>query len=58
MGDYYQLGNIVTIKCSGETGEVIGIAHYVSSESQVLLRYKCADGRAVESWWNFSALAD
>lgn len=50
------LGTDATITCSGESGRVIGVANYETSEPQALLRYKAADGRAVESWWNVSAL--
>lgn len=53
----FELKQTVTIAASGERGEVIGRAEYVTSEPQYLLRYKCADGRAVESWWAESALA-
>lgn len=52
----YELGSKLTISCSGEEGEVIARAEYLTSENQYLLRYKAADGRAVESWWNESAL--
>lgn len=51
-----QLGDKMKIKCSGETGEVIGRAVFPTAESKILLRYKSADGRAVEAWWNLSAL--
>lgn len=50
-----QLGDSVRIVCSGEIGEVVGIAHYRNSDS-ALIRYKAADGRAVELWWQFDAL--
>jgi hypothetical protein len=50
------LGGQVTIKASGETGEVIGRAHYLTSEPNNLLRYKRADGVATEGWWPDSAL--
>lgn len=52
----FELKQQVTIAASGETGEVIGRAEYAASESTYLVRYKAADGRAVESWWNESAL--
>ena len=52
----YELGQTVTIKCSGEKGIVIAKAQYLESSDCVLLRYKCADGRAVESWWNVQAV--
>jgi len=53
----YELKQTVTIAASGETGEVIARAEYATSEPSYLLRYKCADGRAVEAWWAESALA-
>lgn len=53
----FALGSAVTIIASGETGEVIGRAEYMTSESSYPVRYKSADGRAVESWWGESALA-
>ena len=53
----YELKQNVTIATSGEQGEVIARAEYATSEPSYLLRYKCADGRAVESWWSESALA-
>lgn len=53
----FDLGQGVTIVVSGEEGEVIGRAEFSKSEDQYLVRYKAADGRAVESWWNVSALA-
>lgn len=52
----FELKQTVEIKASGETGEVIARAQYSTSEDCYLLRYKCADGRAVESWWTQSAL--
>lgn len=53
----YALNQNVTIAASGEQGEVVGRAEYSNSEASYLVRYKGADGRAVESWWNESALA-
>lgn len=52
----YELQQIVTITASGERGEVIGRAEYTLAEPCYLLRYQCADGRAVEMWWSESAL--
>ncbi len=47
----------VTIKVSGETGEVTARAEYASrAEPTYLVRYKAADGRATEQWWDESAL--
>jgi hypothetical protein len=52
----FQLGHEVTIEASGETGVVIGRAEYTTSQPSYLLRYRSADGRAVEAWWSESAL--
>ena len=52
----YRLNQPVGIICSDETGEVIARAEYSNEEPRYLLRYQCADGRAVESWWSESAL--
>lgn len=52
----YTLGQSVTITCSDEQGHVIARAQYSESSNQYLIRYKCADGRAVQSWWSESAL--
>lgn len=54
----FELGQKVRIKVSDEAGEIIGIALYAAqTENSYLVRYKAADGRAVENWWNESALA-
>ena len=50
------LGKQVIIVASGEAGQVIGRAEYLHSERQYMLRYKAADGRAVENWWHESAI--
>jgi hypothetical protein len=53
----FELNQQVTILVSGERGEVIGIATYSHTpEPSYMLRYKAADGRAVEAWWAESAL--
>lgn len=47
----------VRIKCSGEKGIVIGrCEHLDATEHDYRLRYKAADGRAVESWWSRTAI--
>lgn len=52
-----RLGGQVTIKVSGESGEVVAIATYKARDlREVLVRYKAADGRACESWWTEDAL--
>ena len=52
----FQLQQRVAISVSGETGVVIGRAEYTSSENSYLVRYKSADGRAIEDWWKEDAL--
>jgi hypothetical protein len=56
QGHLYEIGDQVEITCSGERGEVIGRAEYHTGARDVLVRYKAGDGRAVESWWNESAV--
>lgn len=53
----FQIAQIVNIPASGESGEVIGQAHFAHAEDSYLVRYRAADGRAVESWWTEGALA-
>ena len=52
----YALQQDVTITTSGESGTVIGRAEYTTAEPSYYIRYRCADGRAVEQWWSESAL--
>lgn len=52
----FKLGSTVVIAVSGESGDVIGRAEYDTGNLQYLVRYKCADGRAVEQWWDEVAL--
>ena len=52
----YELGEKVVIECSGESGEVIGQGRYKSGDDLFLIRYKSAEGRAVEEWWAENAL--
>lgn len=54
----FELTQPITILISGEIGEIIGRAEYIHSENNYMIRYKCADGRAVESWWAESALSE
>ena len=57
MKDFlFELGKEVKISCSGETGIVISRSQHLESDDQYLIRYKCADGRATESWWGATAL--
>ena len=56
MGFKFNHGDKVQIVASGETGEVIGRADYKTAEDNYYLRYKAADGRAVEAWWQVDAI--
>lgn len=53
----FELNQTVTISISGEVGKVIGRAEYANSEPAYFVRFKAADGRAVESWWTQDALS-
>lgn len=52
----HELNAKVTLTTSDEEGVVIGRSDYLASESQYLVRYKAADGRATDAWWPESAL--
>lgn len=52
----FELNEQVVIEASGETGYIIGRAEYSESMPAYLIRYKAADGRAVEAWWTGRAL--
>lgn len=52
----FKLGCKVKIECSGESGVVVGVAEYDFMDPQCLLRYRSADGAAVEMWWDEGAL--
>lgn len=54
----FNLNDSVKIIASQEHGIIIARAEYAVSDPSYLLRYKCADGRAVEAWWTESALAN
>ncbi|MFM0243824.1 hypothetical protein [Paraburkholderia sediminicola] len=57
MAFKFNLGDAAKIVASDEAGEVVARAEYASNENSYLLRYKSADGRAVESWWGESAVS-
>ncbi len=57
MGFKFNLGDTVQITVSGETGTVTGRAEYTSGPPQFRIIYKCADGRAVEAWWEEERLS-
>lgn len=52
----FNLGQQVTITASGEQGTVLGRAEYINSTDSYFVRYRSADGRAVEQWWTEDAL--
>lgn len=52
----FELRQPVTIMQSGEVGHVIGRAEYDHADNTYLVRYRAADGHAVENWWTESAL--
>lgn len=52
----FSLGQQVVNSVSDEAGEVIGRAEYTTSENSYLVRYRAGDGRAVDSWWQESAI--
>lgn len=54
----YELNQKVTISVIGESGEVTGRAEYSHADTAYLVRYKSADGNAVESWWMESDLVE
>lgn len=53
----FELKTEAIITVSGEIGTIIARAEYDESENQYFLRYRAADGRAVESWWCESAIS-
>lgn len=54
----FNLNQQVQITVSGETGQVIARAEYLTGTNSYLLRYRSSDGRAVEAWWNEEALSN
>lgn len=54
----YEMGDLVCLKLSDERGTVIGRAEYASAnEPCYRIRYKSAQGRLVEEWWDESAIS-
>jgi hypothetical protein len=51
----FNLNDTVRISVSGEEGQVVARSESVGA-TLYLIRYKAADGRAVEMWWDESAL--
>lgn len=56
MSFKFNLSQPVVIAVSDEVGEVVGRAEYTTAENNYFVRYRSADGRAVEQWWPESAL--
>lgn len=52
----FELGQDVAIVASDERSTVVGRAEYLNSSNSYFVRYRCADGRAVEQWWTEDAL--
>lgn len=52
----FDLNQAVEIKASGERGHVIGRSEHTNCINHYQMRYKSADGRAVEQWWAEDAL--
>jgi hypothetical protein len=53
----FEMKQVVKMVESEETGTVIARAEYAACENQYRVRYKAADGRQVENWWDESAIA-
>lgn len=53
----FDLNEPVKLVGSTESGKVIARAEYTNKGNQYLVRYRAADGRLVESWWDEDALA-
>jgi hypothetical protein len=47
----FELGQKVEITISGEQGSVYGRVEYAEEVPQYLVKYKAADGRAVDGWF-------
>lgn len=52
----FDLNAEVQLSMSAEQGVIIGRAQYSNKTNQYLVRYKSADGRLVENWWDEDAL--
>lgn len=53
----FKLTQQLLVSVSAEQGECIARSEHAAAEPQYLLRYRAADGRAVEAWWTEGALA-
>lgn len=52
----FDLNQPVTLVASDEAGVVIARAEYANAANCYRVRYKAADGRQVEAWWDEDAL--
>lgn len=55
-GFVFELNDKVEIVHSGERGVVVARVEYVYAVPSYNVRYKSADGRAVEGWWSEETL--
>jgi hypothetical protein len=53
----FSLTQQLQVSVSGEQGECIARSEHAAADPQYLLRYRAADGRAVEAWWTERALS-
>lgn len=56
MEKKFEFGQAVKIARTGEIGTVEGLATYRAKPPMALLRYKQADGRAGEAWFDHEEL--
>lgn len=52
----FEMNSRVEIIESGETGVVVGRAEHNYCDAMYQVRYRSADGRAVEVWWTETSL--
>jgi hypothetical protein len=52
----FDLGQRVEISESGERAMIEGRAEYITADPTYFIRYKTAEGVAVEKWWTETAL--
>lgn len=50
----FEIGQVVKMVESDETGKVIGRAEYLNDENNYYVRYKAADGCQRIGWWSES----
>jgi len=54
----HNIHDVVMISVSGEVGEIVGRAEREYDLHEYLVRYKDANGCAVERWWNENAIEE